>query len=736
MALGFFRRNQKLVFWIMVALMVAFLVPVGIQGIFTARGGAEEIGTAGSEKLGGNDLRAADAELTILRRMGLGRQRGADVLSLFMQASSGQPLHWALLVHEAKTLGFKAPESQVDSFFREFWKDDKTYQREIANLNQAGFYEKLVRRAAADYLLVHNAFTANSSLAPLSVEEMRRIFRDLYERIDLNMAAFDAKDLEASASEPTEQQVKDWFLRHRDLAAGDPDNRTEFGMGYRQPDMVNLAWLFIDRDLIQQVVEPSETEMTRFWDRQGRKITATAPASRPTTGPTTASAADDKDEYQTITITRYSEAKEEIRRQLKPQVANQVVTALLERARELIAKGGSGPDAYTKAAAAMVRPAGELLDRPVGVLPSSPMTLKALIELLEDATRVRIAYPFGKHDKWFLDPAVKVTVGKDWNNLKLGEVLEKIGAAHGYPKLEWASIERVDEAIFASGEVKATPIRAGATGLIGGRALVQDPILGMASVREQPTDRSDSILAVVATAKPFQNPSQPHTSLVDVGGDFRQPMFVFGQSTGRLFWRLLAAQPAHAAEEMTPAIRAQVVGDLKRVEAFRKARTQADALKQKLTAGGALAKLAEADKLKMVNTKPFARVQPGDGELMPSYLPEVGRDEEFIKQAFKLGPANPDGPYNDQPAAVIELPRELKVFVAQRVGYQPATVQAFDIIGPYRVMPMLGSQRFRQTTLAWFSPENIEKRTGFTPTHPSEKPQRALPEPSLPDAEY
>ena len=105
------------------------------------------------------------------------------------------------------------------------------------------------------------------------------------------------------------------------------------------------------------------------------------------------------------------------------------------------------------------------------------------------------------------------------------------------------------------------PVRAGRTKLVDLVALVRHEVLGAARTREDP--RSRMLVSVVATAEAFQGPESRIGPLIAPGQDFRQAMFLSGDTEGRLLWRLVAAKKSHSPEERTSKITEQIVKDFK-----------------------------------------------------------------------------------------------------------------------------------------------------------------------------
>ncbi len=739
MALSFFRRRQKLMIGLMVLLMLVFLLSSALQNIFGSK-----------RRRGGRRINVeaevdAPADLRVLGNLlgnGQSPRREARLFVAFMERSDDPVLHWSLLVDEAHRMGFRVTEKQVDDFLAALGAEGRTYEELLDRLAESGYTEKMLRWAMANYLLVREAFSASLLTTEPSMPELRHAFRDMNERIQLAMVVLPVEDSLKDIEKPPLEKVKQWFDDHKEFFRAHPDNQTRYGFGYRLPDRLDVSYLFVDMDLVAQAVEPTEEQMLEYWRRNRGRMTkkvevpapATQPASRPAaapaTGPSTAPAGEtptqpSEPQYREVLIERYSEARDTIREILRPEVAKAKMTDLLNRADELIALHGKDADAYAKAAAAMLRPVDALLRRPVTRLPVGTRTLEVVIRDLQSVTGVNIIYPFGQHGGWTLDGKIKVKVDPEWRKDTLGEVLAKISAAHKYPKLQWVTCEGFASAIFPSSPVKLVPISAGRTGMVSFNELMEDELLGMATLTKTVTERPQTLVLIARSTKEFQGPEPRRAALVEVGGDFRPALHVTGGRSGRLLWRLVAAERAHTPKELTDEIRSQVEEDLEIVNAMEKALAAAEGMKAKLDAGEELDKIAKADKHEVIRTELFSRiaptVMPWTRQIVITYsdVEGIGRSKEFIDKVFELVPENPEPPHAGRPVAVAPLYRRRKVVLAQRVGYEPAVRSKFEQLGP-RLAQYLMLQRNRREQTWWFDGESITRRLSYVEPRPEE----------------
>lgn len=738
MALGFFRRRQKMVFWIMVVLMVAFLIPQGIQGFLRTNPTGQVLGTVGSKDITQGMLQSASADLELLRsflRLGEARQprRGEQVFQAFMQFNMdsehrGQlPLTWALLLLEAQDMGVRVTDQEVSGFLAESGLGETNKAQFLAELQQQGYTEPRLRQAVADYFSVVKSCQAALLTTPPTLQDLRRIYWLLREQIAVGVAAFPAADFLKTAPEPNAQTIARHFEKCREFTPGESRDESDFGFGYRLPDRVAISWMFFHREALEQSIEPSELEMSAWWQKHQGELT---------TRPSQQAQDNDKTEVKTEVIKEYADAKPLIRKILKDQPVEARMSELINRAREEIARHAKSPDAYPAAAAAMIRPADDLLARPSGRIPFDKATLGDLIPRLAKLSSVTIVYPFGTHDKLTVSDQVVVSVEPAWEKLSLGEVLAAISAQLKIPAIKWVACATLDGVIFPSEPVNLVPVRAGSTGLADYPTLQKDPLLSTAC--QSPDQRGETVLSL---AENVFVPPEKRKIEIKTGEDFPQAMFVVGDRPGRLIWRLDKYETAHSPEKLTPEIRGQVVKDLKLKAALEAAQKAAEDMQAKLDKAGPagdLEKLATANKREYFATAPFPRRAMYLGQIYPVNVdflikpsPEekerksekpketrIGVSPLFTEKAFSLAPKNIEPPYPDKPSTVVALPRQEKVLLVQRLDFVPATGEEFAKQGVEVAAMALGQGRHLRGLGLWLSGEGVKQRLDYRPKSP------------------
>lgn len=740
MALGFFRRHQKMVFVIMVLLMAAFGIPAGYKGCSGMGGCAGNVGKAGGATVSPSMVRQAQLDLQLL---GSALQAAGQTypFQYFQQRNQtgDRVVLWALLVHEARTSGVRVTDADVSQLLKQVFGE--RYKQELANLAIQKISEDDLRAAARDYLLVIRGFEGARVTTPPSVGEIDRALADVSEKIQLGMVLLPADDFTKGLPDPTPDEIKAQFDKCRGLVAQGPGNNTEFGFGYRLTDRADVAWVFVDQDLVRRGIRPTEAQMAEYWRQHRGELT------KPASGPTTGTAP-----VEEAPIEKYSEARPQIRRILQDTLAQNKLAELLQRARELIAHNEKSPAPYQRAADEMVKPAPELLATKA---PSQPAgaTLEEVVDDLSNQTGVAVVFPYQAGIS--VDPKLKLDTAKLPKNATLGQVLEALAEQAKLPKIQWVSAAGLENVLFAGAPVNLVPVTAGRTGLVDLRTLWTDPLLAAASLSDRPRSRVEVLPGIVETAGAFQADKERSTGMIDPGQDFRQAMFVAGRHEGRLLWRLVAAEPAHDPQALTEEVRKDVVRDIHIAKAFAKAQQEARRMLEQVRAGADPEALAQQQKLSYTKTQPFARkrltMSQTSVDMIWQDVPGVGVSPTFMEQAFALASPAASRPASlaasgatrttasaSAPAVaadVVSLPRQRKVVLIKKLDFQPATREDQQQ-NRFIVTSILRNQQNAQALESWFNGERIMERTQFKPAKAKDQQPSRRREPEPEPADY
>ncbi len=753
MAFSFFRRRQKLVIIIMVVLMVSFLIGVqGLKELIKERGGDGDTGI-GDSKYGELSFRQralAYQDIEHLQMLGLTNvYRGGSLEFVYLVAVNGSEAAtaFALLGAEATAMGYKVTPGEIDEWFAKRNLVGEEFDAFITRLRErspgitAGFLEQVVGR----WLLVRKAYQGAKVSVPPSEVETKQLYRDLNEKIDLQIVAVSALDMLDQVAQPSDREIVEQFNKYREEEPGEFTESNSFGFGYVQPDRADVQYLLISQIPIAQIsqVEP-ETIQNYYMDHMAEFVKTVQPPqdqdADSATQPATAPAQEVQMSYTEVRVQIFQLLREEM-------IANRMAD-LASQARSILDSLDVPADAnpYELVAEKLLSPADDLLTRRTGSLDIQAQRLDFAIKTISDATGVRIAFPMGDIDQYTIDPAIEITlaVGDASLSEALGAVTRQIP---GVEPLTWVKCAGMGDAIFSAGPARMLPVVAGQTGLADAGKLQSNKVLAYSIAGP-----GQLLIRQVFAARPFGG-----TSGMDSGAEGPK-MRVVGANGGELLWRLAAAEPTHAmdaitsGDELDAEIRSQVIDDVKTETAYALALDKAKALEAQARATD-LKTAAEEQEVSISETGLFARKtqlapqqmafqqlqwtgQTGpeaivmamleapfafvDSRVPGVALPTAAARKAFLQEAFKLAPENIESPYTDgKPITAIGVKSRGEVVVAQRIGFEPAIQADYETAagdmpsGKVEVMTALEAIGNWQARVNWFDYKNIVKRTDF-----------------------
>ena len=753
MAFSFFRRRQKMVIIIMVLLMISFLVGVqGLKGLLkSGRGGGEDtpIGDSKFGELTFHQRANAYQDIEYLQRLGVTNlRRGGSLEFVYMVVINGSEAAtaFALLGQEATAMGYKVNPGEIDEWFARKGLVGEQLDAFITRLRErspgitAGFVKQVIGR----WLLVRKAYQGSKVSVPPSEVETKQLYRDLNEKINLQIAAVSALDMLDQVESPSDQEIVEHFNKYRADDLGSFSQTNSFGFGYIQPDRADVQYLLISQGAIAQISQiKSETIQNYYMDHMAEFVKTVQPpqdqdgeaATQPATAP--------PEQVQMS----FTEARVQISQILREEMMANRMAELASRARSILDSLDAPADAnpYELVAGKLLSPADDLLTRRTGSLDIQAQRLDFAIKTISDATGVQIAFPMGNIDQYMIDPAIEITLAV--GDASLSEALSAVTRQiPGIELLTWVKCVGMGDAVFSAGPASTLPVVAGQTGLADFSILQSDQILAYSMAGP-----GQYLIGQVFTARPFGG-----TSGMEVGSEGPK-MRVFGVTSGELLWRLAGAEPTHAldaitsGDDLSEVIRSQVIDGIKTEKAYVLALDKAKALEAQAEATD-LKTAAEAQEISISETGLFARkvqLSPQqmalqqmqmrgqlteqtlvlalleaphafvDNRVPGVALPETVR-RAFLQEAFTLAPENVDPPYtDDKPITAIGVESRAEVVVAQRIGFEPAVLANYETptddmpSGKVEIMTALEAVRNWQVMVNWFNYKNIVDRTDF-----------------------
>ncbi len=753
MALQFFRRRQKMVIAIMVILMVSFLVGgAGLSSFLRRDVGRRSVGVSKFGKLRRADLVAAANDLNLLGALNY-RARDLDYGAVIANGDSAA-VAYALLQKEASKAPLVVTEQDVDAYLGQRNLGGAHLDSLLDQLRSRmpGINRKRLRETVKRWIRVTTLFYRSVFFAACparlgatsSEQQMRHLYRDLAERIDLRIAVVKAEDYLQETAEPDDAEIQAQLERYRNRPRGRASQDNPFGFGYLQPDRTVVRYMLIRQDVIQRVVRPSEQEVRAHYIQYRGRYVKTDPSAQATS----AAAA------QPMTFT---EAKPLIVQELAAaavrgamdDLASHVMAWIDQYATETRPTVGDAYDYALQRIKASAEPvlARELSDLDIRAQPLA----EAVAALAEKAGLTAIAFPWGQQGPWTAEPDVKVTLKAD--RMTLGEALASICAQLKWPELSWATARPLPGVLFSVADddgVDFFPIQVHDTAPMDRAEMLSDEVLGHSR-----TAVGELLVWIVFTAQPFQPGGR------GVGmklGDDGPRMLVSGPRAGRLLWRLVGAEPAHEPQRLedVPGLAEQVASDIRIAGAFQQALEEAQRLQERASKVG-LAAAAKRARIETFDTGLFARKTEvyrlreyealarlsGRGVSLAELavqepviypftdvegleLASSNQKQTFMDAAFTLVPEEVEPPYPSSPPAtgLVALPLLRQVVVMERMDYEPPVASEYAQAKPVLAgqLEAVGLWRGRVT---WFALSSIARRARFV--LPAREPTPAAP---------
>lgn len=769
MAFGFFRRRQKMVLIIMAILMVSFLI--GFQGfeMIFQKDRDPLVGQVGDRQIKVSDLAAANSDLSALRTLGLGGSEDFTVL-MSQGKDSDRPLTYSLLLMEAEQSGAQVGQAEVDALVQELVKvhGDKDADSFYARMHDNNLKQRTVRGAISNWLLIRKNYLANQVAVPPSQPQLKHVFRDITEQINLQVVKVDASEFMAGAPAPDDAQISQLFSEHRTVAAGTYTKSNPFGFGYRQPDKAQVQYLLLRQGLLERISTPSEDQIGKYYianQERYRKL-----GKQP------------------------SEVRQEIIAALVPSAVNARTESVMAQAEAVESELLRQYDAdkiniFAEVRSQMIVPAENVLNTQLTNVNLEGELQQVVQNLAKLADLDAICFPWGLDGDVKIDP--KVPVKLQVNEITLGQALQQItdkvlgpqakssvlpaSGPSKAPSIVWVQCRGIDRVLFplAPGEIEMFPLQAGTTGLVSQQEMSSDMVIGNASTNEQ--GGGTRLLQFVFTAKPFTEGGEGSGMAVGEVGTRMHTMNMDGPAI--LLWRLANAAKSYnpSPEELqaNAELRAMVTVDFKTTKAFDQAVEKARTI-MAAAQGKGLEAVTKDQKLTAKPTEPFARKtlrfpreefmqqvfqmaqmelyrramqtgqQPTEQERMEifqeaqrrfapqamlqqpmaivwSNVPGVDTGkvqnpemvQQLIESLFALAPKNVEPPYTG-PAAMgtAQFHPTREVLVVERIDFKPAVISEFN--QTQGLAPMMIRNERWMFQVMWFNHDLVAQRTGFT----------------------
>lgn len=273
MAFAFFRKRQKMVIIIMVLLMVSFLVGVqGMNMLFRKKPGEQVMGTVGEDEILYETRDRADSDIRLLRRylrldarQQTGRIRPTEAEFTRLMIGQLPNVALTLLYYEADKAGMEVSEQEANEYMAQLLTPAQLHSlRKELRTDERLSYRDLIA-ALRRWLRVYKLFSETVIDAPPSEAEIRQVFRELHERVDLRVARVSVEGLFKDVPKPTPAQILRQLADYGALPPRSVSEKNPFGFGYRLPDRVQITYLLIREEVIRRTMRPSAKAIDDYY---------------------------------------------------------------------------------------------------------------------------------------------------------------------------------------------------------------------------------------------------------------------------------------------------------------------------------------------------------------------------------------------------------------------------------------------------------------------------------------
>jgi hypothetical protein len=717
MAFKFFRRRQKSVVIIMVALMVSFLLGFkGLSMLLNRSSGNPERGRLSDGRvLRAKDFSLAAFDMDLLTRI----TTAGDPVFRYITGNQNQRVGtYGLLLAEAQA-GGPATEIDIDDYLGAYLRatvdsdDEEAYRNLMATVRSHDIAPSLFREAVGRMLQVRSTFKQSLLRTPPSLPRIRRLFADLTEKITIRVAIVPAENYLGSCGEPTADEIDAQFQEFREAIRGELGSADQFAFGYRMPRRVSVEYMILDAHRIRRAVVPGDADARDYYIEHKDDSDFLAELG-----------IDEETAAELSTpLPRFSEVRQAISAKLavedvqtKMRSCLTTIDKHMEDYRKAVAGGDVAEvDPYGYVVQQLTSPADDLLARPVAAIAVDGKPLDEAMAMLAKAADLKaIVFPSS-------ESVEAMVVQLNLSNTTLGEALAQVSGQLGIASPLWVQLSSetgLGDVLFAAGDDGSLPVVIGNTPLLDRPGITRHGRLARAVTRSADPV---SLVAMAFRDELFRGDSE------NVLMEQARMVLVEGRELrDELLWRITDLRDEEVLTEMTDEIRLQVVRDCKIVRAMDLAKAAGEDLATKVRDGQPFVSVAAAAGHNTTETVPFTRSSPGYSRITrPTPINHVPMSrpvlEQFLDAVFAMPYAKRPVPMGDlegvvrdlEAVEVLTFPRDETVFVVELLDHEPASGEDFFSRGQFEAMSLLAMEREELSARMWFDWENVIRRTGF-----------------------
>ncbi|MBN1342045.1 MAG: hypothetical protein JXQ73_05155 [Phycisphaerae bacterium] len=327
------KHNKKLLAVFASGLLVVWLGSSALEQMFRPESGNETAGVAFGEEFSRNDLARAHTRVEVLEGLGFPWNRPWQTGRFTLPIEPIDLVTWYLLDLEARHEGMVIPRNEVDGFLKMMPHAGRMLE---SLRDRRGISIERLKEFIADQMRIMRVGELAARSVKVSRPDIDHYIRDTREKVTVQLAILSASAFTDPNAQPEAAALEKQFYKYRDNLPG----AGEHGYGYKWPDRVRVEYLTADVGQIEEALEIPRDEARDYWAKNRKKYTkqvpvATAPSttrqalasSKSTTAPTTSSKPATRTEVKS-----FAEALKEVEAEMKKQRAPNLAEKLIRQA--------------------------------------------------------------------------------------------------------------------------------------------------------------------------------------------------------------------------------------------------------------------------------------------------------------------------------------------------------------------------------------------------------------------
>ena len=236
--------------------------------------------------------------------------------------------NWICLKNEARRAGIRVKEEDVGQFLGQAipqFFNGGTYSQVIgAVVNKYGITEQQILTTFGHVLSILQYAHWICSGEDITIRQIMQTMAWEEESVDVEFVEFNSSVFAENQESPSEEQKIEHFEKYKKYLPGEISDDNPYGFGYKLPDMVQLEYIAVRTEDVEQIIEPiGQDELEEFYERYKKQLFTEDELSDP------------NDPSSPQKITPYSEVAGMISKQLRQDKIQSKTQSIIKEAISL-----------------------------------------------------------------------------------------------------------------------------------------------------------------------------------------------------------------------------------------------------------------------------------------------------------------------------------------------------------------------------------------------------------------